>query len=208
MNVYIRADAAIQEMNRQNIRAFDKLHLIQGKDMKLIREIHEVYEVSRRKAKQRYYEIAFEAYLIALSLCGISGKKASEMAEDAIDDEWVEMLLTDPDPVALYSFLPEAERKEARLIEAVSVAEHPDEEIDKALRYWTRQVGQFALNATDRAMLDAYEDAGITEVMWNTATDERVCEECQALDGQVFPIQKLPKKPHVNCRCYWTPVTE
>lgn len=208
MNVYMRADSAIQEMNRQNIRSFDKLRLIQGDVKRLIREIHEVYEVSRRKARQRYYEIAFEAYLIALSLCGIPGKKASSMAEDAIDEEWVEMLLTDPDPVTLYSFLPEAERKEARLVEAVTVTEHPDEEIEKALRYWTRQIGQFALTATDRAMLDAYEDAGITRVMWNTATDERVCTECHELNGQVFPIEDLPRKPHQNCRCYWTPVTE
>ena len=205
MNVYMRADSAIQEMNRQNIRSFDQLKLIRGDVRRLIREIHEVYEVSQRRAKRRYYEIAFEAYLIALSLCGISGRKAADMAEEAIDDEWVEMLLTDPDPVALYSFLPEAERKEARLIEAVSVAEQPDAEIDRALRYWTRQVGQFALTATDRAMLDAYEDAGIEEVVWACEKDERVCVGCKERDGKVYLLSNPPKKLHLGCRCILLP---
>lgn len=41
------------------------------------------------------------------------------------------------------------------------------------------------------------------EYVWHTAGDDKVCEECQDLDGQIFhSISDIPDKPHPNCRCY------
>ena len=59
--------------------------------------------------------------------------------------------------------------------------------------------------------LDAFEMLGVEEVgimaEWLTAGDNRVCEDCGALSGQVFTIDEargmLPLHP--NCRCAWIP---
>lgn len=42
-------------------------------------------------------------------------------------------------------------------------------------------------------------------VMWMTALDERVCEECFARDGKIWPLWGvLPMMPlHPGCRCEW-----
>lgn len=205
MNVYQRADEAIKAMNRKNLAEFDQLKVIR-EVQPLIKKIGEVYQKSEKRAREYYYEIAFEAYAIALHWCGKSPKEASRMAEKAIDSEWVDLMLTETNLQTLYRFTSEAERKKARLIEAVAVAENRDAEIEKALRLWTGQVGQYALCAVDLAMRDAYEDAGVEEVMWNSEQDDRVCSECNQLDGQIFPLDEVPPKPHLNCRCWLTPV--
>ena len=206
--IYDGADRAIREMNRQNLKAFGKLKLAKWDELNVIRAVDAVYRESIRMARQRYYEVAVEAYILAMIEAGKSNKDATKAADRDIDAAWVLAMLEEVDPVTLYAFLPEAERKKARFIEAVSVAQNRNQEIDKALRYWTVQVGQYAITAVDRARLEAFRRAGIKEVMWNTERDEKVCEECEPRDGEVYPIDEVPPKPHLNCRCWLTPVTE
>jgi SPP1 gp7 family putative phage head morphogenesis protein len=56
--------------------------------------------------------------------------------------------------------------------------------------------------AINQGRLDAYNRAGIEQVEWLTAGDERVCGECESLDGQKFPVNNTPLLPaHVFCRC-------
>lgn len=62
------------------------------------------------------------------------------------------------------------------------------------------------IDTEDRAAITAYRDAGVEEVMWITQRDGRVCEECITLNGLIFPIDRVPDKPHYNCRCYLEPV--
>ena len=48
----------------------------------------------------------------------------------------------------------------------------------------------------------------IDGVMWITALDERVCDECAEHEGKVFKAGTEPACPvHVNCRCHLIPVT-
>jgi len=51
---------------------------------------------------------------------------------------------------------------------------------------------------------------GYTLVRWRTAPDRedvKACEECQALDNMVFPVDAFPEQPlHPNCRCICQPV--
>lgn len=64
------------------------------------------------------------------------------------------------------------------------------------------------------ASLNAFEEAGVegvsAEVEFSTAGDDRVCPDCEALNGKIFTIQEsrgiIPV--HVNCRCAWLPVVE
>lgn len=46
-------------------------------------------------------------------------------------------------------------------------------------------------------------------VMWVTALDDRVCEDCEPLEGTVYFDNNAPACPvHANCRCHLVPVTK
>jgi SPP1 gp7 family putative phage head morphogenesis protein len=149
-----------------------------------------------------------EAYIVALVQAHITNAEATKRADRDIDLDWVDEMLEETDFVTLYRFDTEMERKKQRLIEALAATDHWNDEIDKALRYWTLQVGQYAINTVDRARLEAFKKAGVKKVRWNTEKDERVCKTCHALDGKVFEIDKAPNKQHINCRCWYSPVFE
>lgn len=204
--IYRGADEAIRLMNRRNLKAFGRLKLANFDEITLVRAVSEVYEGAIEDAKQRYYEIAVDAYIAALYLSGMDIREATGMADRRITRDWVEEMLEEVDYVMMYRFIDEAERKKARLIEALSVAPNKQKEIQKALKYWAFQIGQFAITFVDAARLMGFKDGGIEEVMWNTERDEKVCEICNDLDGKIFPIDKAPHKQHPNCRCYLTPV--
>ena len=199
--LYAACDRAIKAMNRENLKSFGKLKLAKWDELNVIREVTEMYRKSVVSARKRYYEIAFEVYVLILLWEGTEPKKAHEMAEKAIDEKWVDGILKEPDLVTLYSFDSETERKAQRLIEALSAAQNKDQEIDRALKLWIRQLGQYAINFTDYAAAQAYEDAGVDDVRWVTQHDERVCPECGLLDGKVFKLDAVPLK-HWGCRCY------
>jgi SPP1 gp7 family putative phage head morphogenesis protein len=58
-----------------------------------------------------------------------------------------------------------------------------------------------------RAAEERYKDYGIEQVEVLVDIDERTCEECAALDGQVFSIHDAPILPlHPNERCCLVPV--
>ena len=206
VRIYDACDRAIREMNRENLKEFGKLKLAKWDQLNIVREITKLYHDSAKRARKRYYEVAFEAYLIAMSMCDEDPKKAHMMAEKAIDEEWVNKILDEPDPVTKFRFDSETDRKAYRLVEAIAVAENRNAEIDKALRLWSRQLGQYAINFTDYAALQAFADAGADYAEWVSQRDGRVCGECHELDGQVFLIDEMPAKPHWNCRCFWRPV--
>ena len=199
---YDTADRAIRDMNRRNLRAFDRLKTLPFDQLNILRSVKKVYSDSIKLAKLRYLQIATDAYIEALVMAGIDRKKAEEMAEDDITEDWVLDMLEEYDPVTLYQFLPEAERKKDRLVEALIASHNKNEEVDKALRYWTLQVTQYAINSVDEATLDGFKEAYVKKVRWIAQEDGRVCSVCQERDGKVYAIDKVPPKPHFNCRCY------
>ena len=204
--IYDAADKAICAMNRQNLKDFGKLKLAKWDEINVIRTVGKTYDDSVRMAQQRYYEIAFESFIVALPEARIPNVDATRMAEETITADWILDMLEEVDPVTLYAFLPEAERKKQRLIEALAVAQNRNAEIDKALRYWTQQVSQYADNSVFRARLEAFRAAGVKKVMWVIQDDDRVCEECEALNGQIFDIDNVPDPVHYGCRCYLFPI--
>lgn len=64
------------------------------------------------------------------------------------------------------------------------------------------------------ATIREYEAAGIAEVEvraeWLTAGDDRVCEQCQDMEGRTYTLEEIePLIPaHPNCRCVALPVTQ
>jgi SPP1 gp7 family putative phage head morphogenesis protein len=62
------------------------------------------------------------------------------------------------------------------------------------------------LEAVDNATLDGYKDSGVDEVEWHTNIDGRECKVCRERNGKIYKIDKVPPKPHRNCRCRYAPV--
>ena len=219
VDIYSAADKAIQLMNRDMLRDFGKLKTSKMDEIRIIRSVTTLYREQAKKARKRYYEIGFEAFLIGLYFCGISGQEAHRMAEKAITLEWVDGILDDVDLVTGFRFNAETDRKAQRLGEALVAeaeklsgsgesrpdASGKDAEIDKAVRAWSKQVGQYALGVTDAALMEAYEAAKIPEVRWVSVKDNRRCTECRERDGKLYPLNEVPPKPHWGCRCRVVP---
>ena len=205
---YEYADRAIRDMNRRNLRAFDKLKQLKFDELNVTQSVSKTYSDSIRLAKKRYWQIAMDAYIEALVLAGIDRAKAEDMAEDSITEDWILDMLEEYDPVTLYQFLPEAERKKQRLIEALIAAHNKSEEVDRALRLWTRQIAHYADQSVVNGTIDGYKDAGVKKVKWVTAEDEKVCRECRKLDGKIFDIDKVPPRLHYHCRCSLLPIVD
>ncbi len=201
MSVYDGADKIIREMNRANLKAFNLLKLARFDEINLIRRIAENYDASVRLARKKYLMIAIDAYVAAMIECGISDRRATDMAYDEITADWVLDMLEEVDPVTLYAFLAETDRKKERLIEALTVAQNRNREIDRALRAWTGQIAQYADNSIHNARLEAFAAAGVDRVLWQDMEDDRVCKECHDLNGQIFDIRHVPPRPHWGCRC-------
>lgn len=215
-NIYGPCDRAIRSMNRYNVNEFGKLKMAKWDEINVVRTVKETYRKSAKYAERQYFEIGFEAYILGLILCGEDAAEAHKKAWNAITNEWVRDILEDTDFVTMYRFDTETERKAERLIEALSaVAENRvqagqpatsrNQEIEKALRLWAKQLGQYAINVTDYAVIQAFKDAGAEGAFWVTAKDERVCGECRRFDGRWFPIDAVPAKPHWGCRCRLRP---
>ena len=67
------------------------------------------------------------------------------------------------------------------------------------------------IHAHAEGQLDSFERLGVKEVgvmaEWSTAGDDRVCPQCQPLDGSIMTVKEarglIPLHP--NCRCAWIP---
>lgn len=117
-------------------------------------------------------------------------------------------------PTMMYAFLNEMERKQSRYADSIWGLSQEDKRLTYSLNHWkamnnmtatagnvSRQIIEEAIDLERYATLDAWAEEGVEEVMWVTAGDEKVCEECGPLDGKVFKIDEVPERPHWNCRC-------
>ena len=119
---------------------------------------------------------------------------------------WLLDRLMDYEPVAKYVYANEVERKRDRLAEAVNASKAKAREFDRGLGFWSQMTAHFSDYVSDESTKKAFQDAGVQEVRWNTQRDGKVCKECEDRDGKVFPVNKIPPKPHWGCRCYVTAV--
>ena len=200
MELYDYTDARIKRLNRQFLRLFQKVRLLNFDELNALNDIKAVYRKADRFAKVAYLDIAVEAYAFGLAEAERAGFRPRRRRE--IDRDWVLDFLEEEDFVTLYRYAPELTRKRDRLVEALAMTSKPNKEIDKALKYLIMQTTHYADKATAEAELQAMKDAGVTKVMWLTERDDRVCDICYPLDGKVFNIDSVPDIPqHWNCRC-------
>lgn len=71
-----------------------------------------------------------------------------------------------------------------------------------------RLVRTETMKVLNDSSLKAYKDSNLVKkVQWWAAADERMCEECGALHGKIFEIDKVPYCPkHSGCRCTYIPI--
>lgn len=194
--MYDFADAVIRYLNSRFIEMFSRLKTLTDFDeINILQSVKAVYKEADALFREMMYRIAVTAYENAL-LGDVS----------SINEQWLlDAVLEIYDPVTKYSYINEVERKCARLFESMAASENKAAEVDTALRLFSAMTAQYAITVTDAATKKAYEDSGISEVIWVTADDDRTCGICESREGEIYPIDDVPPKPHIGCRCYILP---
>ena len=208
VKIYQACDKAIKALNRANVELFGRMKMAKWDEIHVIRTVRTVYEQSETAARKRYRTVAIEAYVVGLMVCGFTEEEARRRARKEITQTWVDDILERTDPVTEFRFDAEADRKAARLAEQLEITTARSRAIDVALRYWSQQLGQYAINITDYAFIKAMKNAGVKKVKWISVRDERRCQTCRTRDGHVYSIDAIPPKPHWGCRCILMPVME
>ena len=126
-----------------------------------------------------------------------------------LDEAWIEEFFDEYNPVTKYVFSNEIGRKESRLFESLvaSTAERT-QSYKTAESLIVRQVKQYAIDLEDSVAKEVYNAVGVEKVKWVAEHDSKTCDDCNAMDGEVFSIEEAPPKLHHNCRCYYVPVKE
>lgn len=200
--VYDFTERVIETLNRRFVGLFNRLKTLNPENHGLIiAEVTEVYEEADRLTRECLLLIANRTYRDTARIID---------AEDWIEDlsvMWLMEFLEDYDPVTKYVYVHEADRKRARLVEAIIASKDAPKEVETAKRLWAKQARQYADNITQKAMEKVYKDNGVDYVTWVTEQDDKVCVECNKRDGVRYPRKEIPPKPHYGCRC-WTVPTE
>jgi len=198
---YLLADKAIRDLNKRNLRTFDRLKQLKFDELNILGSVREVYDTAVRIAKKRYISIAYWSYVYAMMEAGLSEKDAKKAADEDIVEDWIIEMLDEDNETTLYKFNTEIERKKARLVEALAVAHDKVAEIDKALRYLTQMLAQYADEAVLVGTIHGYADAGVKKVVWVSQKDGKVCKECKDRDGNIYLVTEIPGLVHFRCRC-------
>lgn len=128
-------------------------------------------------------------------------------SEDAVasDEEgrilWQE--IGKANPVTQVQFFHEMERKSKRFAEIMESTNGRQEAKIMSAKEVSRFEGWNAIETADEADRQKAKSNGFTHGIWHTQEDDRVCNVCDSRDGKKYPIDKLPTKPHRNCRCYF-----
>lgn len=189
--MYDYLDEVLKRVVVQIYNAFSSFRRLRFDELHVVSQVQDLYIELER--------INIDAFLLMANYYYRAESKTTE----TLDQFWLDGVLSTPSEVMKYAYSSEITRKRDRLLEALIATKGSVAEIDRAMRYWTQMTGWFAVEVADQAVAQAREDIGIDEVMWCSEHDDKVCDHCWKLNGQVFHADAVPPKPHPNCRC-WT----
>lgn len=196
---YEETDKIIAYLKKRALRRFRQAK----SDLLFIDELETL-----KYARDMYAEMTDETARAYLLLARRIYREFNPNSKKTISMKWIQERLRDYDPVTMYVFLYESERKAARFGEAVIASGDKARQITIEMRYWVNMVSQYADEITDEAAIKAYKDMGIKRVRWVTENDEKVCHDCHDRHNVIYPIDNIPPKPHWRCRCWLVPVVE
>ena len=195
MNPYQTADKVISYLIKRYHKLFGKARTTSLDELNVIAVSHDIYDTALNETKQEMARLSRAVY------------ERYGDREDFDGTAFVLALMLAYDPVTKYVYENEVDRKRARFVEGVLGSPSPLEEIKLAERLWVSMNKVFADEVTFQTMLQAYRDQGVKKVRWVTSEDERRCPTCGSMHGKIYSIDKVPPKPHRNCRC-WVEVAE
>jgi hypothetical protein len=188
---YSKTDKTIAYLNKQYAKLFRRLTSFE--ELNVIQVSHEIYgEVERlvERESTRLVKSVYDSY----------SESGAISVEDA--NAFVLTLMMAYNPVTKYVYRNELGRKRSRFAEGVISSDTPREEVELAKRLLVALNRQFEDDVTFDTVVKAYEDDGVKEVRWITADDDKRCAECKSRHNKIYPIHKIPPKPHRFCRCY------
>lgn len=192
-------------INRLDVTGFSELNALV-----IQRETTELIKKLLADNKEVFKKIAEDA--IAEAAADIENLTGEQAKRVKADDKYVDEILNQYNEITGYLYYPEADRKRARLSEALIVAlmlldrSKYHDNLRKFANLWHTQTVQYEITVTDETRTDVFKKNGIRKVKWNAEHDEKTCKVCRERDGKIYPIDKVPAKPHYNCRCWLTPV--
>ena len=168
-------------------------------ELNVINETKALYKQLDKLNREMYLKLAKEAY---------KAVKNADNRAPGINKKWLKAFLLGYDPITLYVYEHEVDRKRARMAESVISSEAKMAVMITALNHWLRQTDQYAINVVDEATHQAYKDTDVEYGRWKTEQDAKVCSVCDELHDMVFKIDEAPEKQHYYCRCWLEPATE
>lgn len=194
--MYEYTDKIISTMNKRFIRVMDRLK----------RRLASIDEISALLTESE--QTIAELDNITRTMLLKAAKKAYKDNGgrlDTIDEMWLIAYLSGLSPVTKYSYTNEVDRKRSRFFETLAASDKDPKELKTALRLWSHMAGEYALEVTDAAVMEAFREANVKKVRWLTEMDDRECAECASRNNNVYGISKVPSKPHWGCRCVLVP---
>lgn len=143
-----------------------------------------------------------------------------------IDYEWLMALLATFNSVTKYVYIDEVQAKSAYFNKKLSGTLKAQSEQKRKLSMYSADVNSVFREAKNlwanmadstlvfvgtHAMVKAYNDVGISKVIYHTEDDGKVCEKCEPLEGKVIETDKLiyginAPAIHNYCRCWLEPL--
>lgn len=176
-----------------------------------------LYERLIEANREEYEDIVEDAIVYALLFLDDEDRK--EYLDNKIEPKkFVEQVLNEYNPVTDYLYYKEADRKRLRLAEGIQTTREFRKRdsfrkiIKTSMNLWYTQSKQYAEDMADRTVIEVWRRAGIEYIAWITEEDERVCTVCDYLGHEkdrsikIYPIDRVPPKPHYRCRCIKLPV--
>ena len=185
--------------NQLSVMGFDELNVVNTR-----KTTQKMYDGFLKDNEDIYLKVARDAY-----------RRATEGSEKIeIDREWLVGVLAGYNLVTGYLYNREADRKRLRLNEQILTAREYgnrqmfQDSLRRSANLWWTQTTQYGITAVDEATIQGFKDIGVKYVRWIAADDEKTCPTCGARDNKIYPINKIPPKPHYGCRCYIVPAKE
>lgn len=194
---YTETDKTITRLNRLAIRRFRDAQAKCGAGLLPFDELNVIKVV-----RQLYSDLDSDNRKAFLELARIVYKRAKPHGKSEPDPSWLFALLDEYNAVTKYRYTTEVDRKRDYTTEAVIASADKGKEFKRGLLYWGRFTSYYADIVTDAATIKAFKEAGIERVRWVSEHDNRVCDTCEDRDGKVYPIDKVPAKSHIGCRCH------
>lgn len=208
---YRKADAAQAALIKKARKRLDdekrRLNILGFDELNVLRETDALYEGLFQDAQAQFRSLYIERYLEVLEW--LEKPKPLDSFLTELVELWLIGFLKEPNENTNYAFDSEFIRKRDRTKEAVNSVPTKTQkqlQLEKAVRIALQQDSWYTDMASQDAELQAYKDAGVKRVRWQIYGDDKVCAKCESMNGNVYDIDKVPKRPHLKCRCYLVPV--